>query len=37
MLRKIGPSIDPWDSPNRLEIGLYMNLSILTKCVLSLK
>ena len=32
MLKRIGPSIDPWETPNRLEHGLEMILSILTEC-----
>ena len=37
MLKRIGPSIDPWGAPHKLDFASYMILSIFTECVLSCK
>ena len=37
ILKRIGPSIDPWSTPNALEFGFDLILSIFTECVVSLK
>ena len=37
MLKRIGPSIDPWGTPNGLEHGLDMIFSIFTESALSFK
>ena len=35
MFKKIGPSIDPWGTPYKLDFESGMILSIFTECVLS--
>ena len=35
MLKRIGPSIDPWGTPYKLDFALDMILTIFTECVLS--
>ena len=35
MLKRIGPSIDPWGTPNQLDFASDMILSISAECVLS--
>ena len=37
LLKRIGPSIDPWGTPYELDIDFDMILSIFTECVLSIK
>ena len=37
MLKRIGPSIEPWGTPYKLESASDMIFSIFTKCVLSYK
>ena len=35
MLKRIGPSIDPWGTPYKLDCASDVILSIFTECVLS--
>ena len=37
MLKRIGPSIDPWGTPYKLDCSSDVILSIFTGCVLSCK
>ena len=37
MLKRIGPSIDPWSTPYKLDFASDMILSFFTECVLSRK
>ena len=37
MLKRIGPSIDPWGTPYKFYFASDMILSIFTECVLSCK
>ena len=37
MLKRIGPSINPWGTPYKLDFASDMILSIFTECVLSCK
>ena len=37
MLKRIGPSIDPWGTPYKLDCASDVILSIFTECVLSCK